>query len=173
MIAIRSNFDNRSPLDGSPYSKIIREKSKSRMRKAYKIFVLVLLLHLVFRYQMGPVLWDGYFILLIFLIPSFFILMDNFIIVEGDHGNWTVSKVKQFRRWGIVHQRVQVENIVVEINVISQLQNSISLVVIKNEIHDIKIKAINIKAKEFLDDCEIINLQVNINKRGKPAKDFS
>lgn len=173
MIAIRSNFHDRSPLDGSPYSKIIREKSKSRMRKAYQIFILVIVLHLIYRHQISPVPWDGYFILLIFLIPSFFILMDNFIIVEGDHGNWTVSKVKQFRRWGIVHQRVQVENIVVEINVISQLQNSISLLVIKNEIQDIKIKAINLRAKEFLNDCEIINLQVNINKRGKLAKDFS
>ena len=122
---------------------------------------------------MGLILVESYPVLFLILIPTFFLLMDNLILIEGNLGNWKVSKIKIIRTWGIVYYYVNPEKIKIEINVVSHLPKSVSLVTIKNKIRDINIKAMNFKVKEFQDDCEIINLSVVIKKRGKPTEMIS
>ena len=136
------------------------------------ISIIVIILHLIYRYPVvDTVILKIDFLIFLFFIPALYLLLDNFIIIEGDHGDWTISKVKKFGKRGVVHQMINVDNFSVELNVVSNFGNSTSLIVLKNKIRDMKIKAINFKAKEFQDECEIINLHVIINKRGKIPHD--
>lgn len=167
MKRVRSQLISKSPLEGPPFLIMISEKSKSRLQKFYFSMFILWILHTIIRYIIDdPIKIFSHIFFVLVYIPAIVILLNNHMIIMGDHDNWNILKVKSFLGKHFVIEDIKTIQLNIEIRVVSSTKYSTSLVLLNTQIKKMSIKTPNIQVKEFIDECEIINLKVDIRKRG-------
>ncbi|MCE7736331.1 MAG: hypothetical protein GPJ54_15730 [Candidatus Heimdallarchaeota archaeon] len=167
MIKFRSNLVAKSALEGPPFLIVLNEKSKSKLRKMYLSIPLLWILHAVFRYSVkDPVQFSSHIIFILLYLPAITILLENKLIITGDHDQWKLLRVKNLFNKHLIISEINCRQFKVEIRIVSSKRYSTALVMLNNPIQNLSIKSPNVQTKDFIDECKIINLEVVIRKRG-------
>lgn len=169
MIKFNSALVAKSALEGPPFLIIIDEKPKSKLRKMYLSMFLLWIIHAVFRYSIDdPVQISAHIIFSVLYLPAIIILLDNKLIIAGDHGQWRLLRVKNLIGKHLIISDIKCHKLKVEIRIVSSKRNSTAFILLKNSIRDLSIKSPNVQTQEFIDECKIVNLEIMIRKRGLP-----
>lgn len=161
--------ENQGILDGPPFFLLLKGKSYVKIRSVLIITIIVWIISSL----MGNI-----FTIQEHLIFSFLSLLaiitshDKAISISGNNGNWNIVTYKFFEFGAIEMKNTLLKDIKAEFRVVSRKKNHGALVIIKNP-EDKTISSImarNIDAKEFKDNLEIINVDINIRKRGKKGE---
>ncbi len=157
----------KSALEGPPFLIIISEKRKSKLRKMYLAMLLLWIIHAVIRYSVNdPIQIFSHMIFVILYLPAITILLDNSLIITGDHDQWRLLRIKNLIWKNIIISDFDCDQLKIEIRIVSAKKNSVSLVLLNNPTNNMSIKVPNNQIQDFIDECEIVNLEVLIRKRG-------
>ncbi|MHA2031980.1 MAG: hypothetical protein ACW99A_06440 [Candidatus Kariarchaeaceae archaeon] len=168
MISIQRKFTSKSSLEGPPFQLLIEGKSKKRLRRSYVIMLLVWIYYVILRSKIDdPLYFIDSVIFLVVYIPALILLLEDQMIISGDHGSWIVSKTKNILNLSIVTNQVSSSDINIEVRVVSHVRKNISLIVLMLQSQTFSIKSPNQSVRDFIDDCEVANLKIHIRKRGK------
>lgn len=169
MIKFRSALVAKSALEGPPFLIIIGEKPKSKLRKMYLSMFFLWIIHAVFRYSLDePVQISSHVVFILLYIPAITILLDNKLIITGDHDQWHLLRVKNLFGKHLIISDINCHQLIIEIRIVSSKRNSAALILLNNPVRNLSIKSPNVQTKEFIDECKIVNLEVLIRKRGLP-----
>jgi hypothetical protein len=168
MTLIQKEFLSKSTLDGPPFQLVVEGKSRRKLRKWFVIMFFLWIYYVILRSVISdPLFLVNSAIFITFYIPALLLLFEHQLVITGDHGDWKVLKTKKILNRVVILKKFSSNKLEIELRVVSYIDKNVSYIIVHNEKNSVSIKTPNKLVKDFIDDCEAININVKIRKRGK------